>query len=168
MDKNITVPESMVSMLFGDANALHEMLAKLISMCEMESELKKHHKAYLHIRDEADELCKAYSCTMKTMQKRWLTAMIEHFGTDALPDRTEACKKQAEDSGVWMSTDSFENVLDDTLCLTECIDVLSDNLEGLVSILSLPQDLAAQYVNICNSTRAVADDVMNRWMELET
>ena len=32
MDKNITVPESMVSMLFGDANALHEMLAKLISM----------------------------------------------------------------------------------------------------------------------------------------
>ena len=67
-----------------------------------------------------------------------------------------------------MSTDSFENVLDDTLCLTECIDVLSDNLEGLVSVLSLPQDLVAQYVNICNSTRAVADDVMNRWMELET
>lgn len=168
MVKNITVPESMVSMLFGDVNALHEMLAKLISMCEMESELKKHHKAYLHIRDEADELCRAYSCTMKTMQKRWLTAMMEHFGTDVLPDRTGDCKKQTEDSGVWMSTDNFENILDNTLCLMECIDVLSDNLEGLVSILSMPQDLAAQYVNICNSTRAVADDVMNRWMEFET
>ena len=67
-----------------------------------------------------------------------------------------------------MSTDNFENILDNTLCLMECIDVLSDNLEGLVSILSMPQDLAAQYVNICNSTRAVADDVMNRWMEFET
>ena len=57
MDKNVTVPESMITMLFGDVTALHGMLARMISMYALESELKKHHKAYLHVRDEADELC---------------------------------------------------------------------------------------------------------------
>ena len=61
MDKNVTVPESMITMLFGDVTALHGMLARMISMYALESELKKHHKAYLHVRDEADDLCQIYS-----------------------------------------------------------------------------------------------------------
>ena len=32
MDKNVTVPESMITMLFGDVTALHGMLARMISM----------------------------------------------------------------------------------------------------------------------------------------
>ncbi len=162
MDKNVTVPESMISMLFGDINDLHGMLAKIISMYELESELKKHHKAYLHVRDEADELCLVYSSAMKTMHNRWFKAMVDHFGADSMKSGNAVEEK----SGVIMNTDSFENILDDTLCLTECIDVLSGNLEGLVGALSLPEDLVSQYVNICNSTRAIADDVLNRWVEM--
>lgn len=161
MDRNVTVPESMISMLFSDINTLHGMLAKLISMYELESELKKHHKAYLHVRDEADELCVVYGCTMKAMHNRWFKTMVEQFGTEAFQP-----VKEKEASGVIMNTESFENILDDTLCLTECIDVLSDNLEGLVEAVSLPEDLVSQYMNICNSTRAVADDVLNRFSEM--
>lgn len=163
MDKNVTVPESMICMLFSDINTLHGMLHKIISMYELESELKKHHKAYLHVRDEADELCVVYGCAMKAMHNRWFKAMVEHFGTDAF----QPVEAKEETSGVIMNMDSFENILDDILCLTECIDVLSDNLEGLVGALSLPEDLAVQYMNICNSTRAVADDVLSRFSEME-
>ena len=162
MDKNVSVPESMVSMLFGDINALHGMLTKMISMYQLESELKKHHKAYLHVRDEADEMCKVYSCALQAMQKRWFASMVEQFGTEAFK-KTE---NQEAENGVMMSVDSFNNILDDTLCLTECVDALADNLEGLVGVLTLPDDLVAQYMNICNSTRAVADDVLERWIEM--
>lgn len=162
MDKNVSVPESMVSMLFGDINTLHGMLSKMISMYQLESELKKHHKAYLHVRDEADEMCKVYSCALQAMQKRWLSAMVEQFGTDAFKKTNDP----VAENGVMMSVESFNNILDDTLCLTECVDVLSGNLEELVGALSLPDDLVAQYMNICNSTRAVADDVLDRWIEM--
>lgn len=162
MDKNVSVLESMVSMLFGDINVLHGMLTKMISMYQLESELKKHHKAYLHVRDEADEMCRVYSCALQAMQKRWFSAMVEQFGTDAFK-QTETAPAE---NGVMMSAESFNNILDDTLCLTECIDTLADNLEGLVGALTLPDDLVAQYINICNSTRAVADDVMERWIEM--
>lgn len=162
MDKNVSVPESMVSMLFGDINALHGMLTKMISMYQLESELKKHHKAYLHVRDEADEMCRVYSCALEAMQKRWFSSMVEQFGTDALKKTDDPVAQK----GVMMSVDSFNNIMDDTLCLTECVDVLADNLEGLVGAISLPEDLVSQYINICNSTRAVADDVLGRWMEM--
>lgn len=162
MDKNVSVPESMVSMLFGDINALHGMLTKMISMYQLESELKKHHKAYLHVRDEADEMCRVYSCALEAMQKRWFSSMVEQFGTDAFKKTDDPVAEK----GVMMSVDSFNNILDDTLCLTECVDVLADNLEGLVGAISLSEDLVSQYINICNSTRAVADDVLGRWMEM--
>lgn len=162
MDKNVSVPENMASMLFEDINALYGMLAKLISMYELESELKKHHKAYLHVRDEADDMCRIYSCALQAMQKRWFSTMAGHFGADAFKQTDDATKE----SGVVMSVESFENILDDTLCLTECVDVLSDNLENLVRVLSLPEDVVSQYINICNSTREVADDVLDRWMEM--
>ena len=162
MDKNVTLPESMISMLFGDVTALHGMLARMISMYALESELKKHHKAYLHVRDEADELCQVYSCALSAMKKRWDTVLLQEFSKDAFKNELE---KKVQ-SGVLMSNESFENIMDDTLCLTECIDVLSDNLESLVKAVELPETIKSQYVNITNSARAVADDVLERWMNM--
>ena len=162
MDKNVTVPESMISMLFGDVTALYGMLARMISMYALESELKKHHKAYLHVRDEADELCQVYSCVLSAMKKRWNNVLLQEIGKDAFKNEPE---KKAQ-SGVLMSNESFENIMDDTLCLTECIDVLSDNLESLVKAVALPETIKSQYVNITNSARAVADDVLERWMNM--
>lgn len=162
MDKNVTVPESMISMLFGDVTALHGMLARMISMYALESELKKHHKAYLHVRDEADELCQIYSCALSAMKKRWDAVLLQEFGRNALKNAPE----KKEQSGVLMSNESFENIMDDTLCLTECIDVLSDNLESIVKAVALPETVKSQYINITNSARAVADDVLERWMNM--
>ncbi len=87
MDKQqhkVLVPESMITMLFEDISTLHEMLGKLISMYQQESDLKKHHKAYLHIRDQADELCEVYSACMSAMQKRWFNEMVQTMGNNVL------------------------------------------------------------------------------------
>ena len=96
------------------------------------------------------------------MKKRWDTVLLQEFSKDAFKNELE---KKVQ-SGVLMSNESFENIMDDTLCLTECIDVLSDNLESLVKAVALPETIKSQYVNITNSARAVADDVLERWMNM--
>ena len=96
------------------------------------------------------------------MKKRWDAVLLQEFGRNALKNAPE----KKEQSGVLMSNESFENIMDDTLCLTECIDVLSDNLESIVKAVALPETVKSQYINITNSARAVADDVLERWMNM--
>lgn len=54
----IKIPAACVTQMYFDVQRLLEMHGELIRMYETESSLKKHHKAYLHIRDEADEMCR--------------------------------------------------------------------------------------------------------------
>ena len=53
----ILVPKSvMVKILLGTVR-LARMHLRLIDLHEEESRLKKHHKAYLHVREYADQIC---------------------------------------------------------------------------------------------------------------
>lgn len=77
MDKNtnknemVSIPAGELSQLIYDMNHLALMHKKLIGLYEEESRLKKHHKAYLHIRDYADKVCAADKKTVATIQNRY-------------------------------------------------------------------------------------------------
>ena len=54
----ITIPVEAFEHMFVIMGALSQMHLRLINLYEIESDLKKRHKAYLHIREQAEEICK--------------------------------------------------------------------------------------------------------------
>lgn len=56
--ETIEMPKTLVAQMFMDVHALAQMHENLIEMYEIESQLKKQHKAYLHVRDKAEKMCK--------------------------------------------------------------------------------------------------------------
>lgn len=77
MDKNtntkemVTIPADELAQLIYDMNHLALMHKNLIRLYEEESRLKKHHKAYLHIRDYADKVCADDKKTVAAIQNRY-------------------------------------------------------------------------------------------------
>lgn len=56
--ETIEMPKALVAQMFMDVHALAQMHENLIEMYEIESQLKKQHKAYLHVRDKVEKMCK--------------------------------------------------------------------------------------------------------------
>lgn len=56
--ETIEMPKALVVQMFMDMHALAQMHENLIEMYEIESQLKKQHKAYLHVRERAEKMCK--------------------------------------------------------------------------------------------------------------
>ena len=77
MDKNtnnkemVSISADELSQLIYDMNHLALMHKNLIRLYEEESRLKKHHKAYLHIRDYADKVCADDKKTVAAIQNRY-------------------------------------------------------------------------------------------------
>ena len=168
MQDKITLPESMVFMMVNDMNTIYGMLSNLTAMYALEKELKENRKAYLHVREEIEELCKIYDSIAEGMQSRMLISLFDCIRRDQKESKED--NKQVSpygEEGVIMSKESFDNMIDDTICLTECVDILSENLERLVDAVSIPDDISSQYRVLCSNTRDIADDVTTRWSEME-
>ncbi len=56
--ETIEMPKALVVQMFMDVHALAQMHENLIEMYEIESQLKKQHKAYLPVRERAEKMCK--------------------------------------------------------------------------------------------------------------
>lgn len=67
----VQISESMLMQMYADIHELVHMHGKLISLYEEEAELKKRHRAYLHVRDHADDVCR--------VDKRRIEEICEHY-----------------------------------------------------------------------------------------
>lgn len=84
----VQVPEVMLAQMYSDIHELVKMHRKLIALYEEESQLKKSHKAYLHVRDHADEVCR--------MDKKRVAEIREHYS-----ERPGKEEKQDMSDGIW-------------------------------------------------------------------
>ena len=73
----VQVPEAMVAQMYADIHELVNMHRELISLYEEESDLKKRHRAYLHVRDHAEDLCKADKLRVAEIYKHYANAHKE-------------------------------------------------------------------------------------------
>jgi hypothetical protein len=53
----VEMPAAVATQVFVDVHRLAEMHRSLIQMYALESALKKQHKAYLHVREQAEAMC---------------------------------------------------------------------------------------------------------------
>lgn len=93
----ISIPAVALMQLCADVQCLADMHQKLIHMYETESNLKKHHKAYLHVREEADAMCSRDKILMKDI--------LDHY---EFPD---LCPKQEKDVVVADVVEFFQELL---------------------------------------------------------
>jgi hypothetical protein len=69
--ETVEMPKALVAQMFMDVHALAQMHENLIEMYEVESQLKKQHKAYLHVRERAEKMCKS--------DKADLNEILDHY-----------------------------------------------------------------------------------------
>ena len=151
--KTVEIPEAELSMLRFSVATLAEMHLNLIGLYEKESHLKKHHKAYLHVRDHADQVC--------ADDKKKVHQLLEQLivdGPDAKEDTErgfdpdwcagcdnyEECSREAEsdeeldvfslpEGMVVMDTGTLGVMQDDMLALTETVDHLVSVYRGMIA-----------------------------------
>lgn len=174
--------------MFVIMGALSQMHLRLINLYEIESDLKKRHKAYLHIREQAEEICKE--------DRKTVFAMIESLNPKNFPkvessmsavsqpknafesescvgcDPVDACaahddKQDAEstdNAAVLMSPDTLGQMQEDMINLCNLIDRFMDLFACLLSGRPVSEeDLSAAMHEAVDLT----DEVIERWDEAD-
>lgn len=178
----LNIPQAAFLQILCDVQMLAKMHRNLIAMYEMESRLKKQHKAYLHVRDEADEMCR--------IDKRVVDVILDHYTDPENDMRCAVCfskhlqkepQKQKETEQkqktvkpetkkwdvfnlphdmVMMSVGTLGTMQDDMLALTVAVDQLVDAFRSMVQGGGYSSQ---QMEKLIRSASELARDVFQRW-----
>lgn len=188
----IEIPAVVYTQLFYDVQILAQMHQNLICMYETESELKKQHKAYLHVREEADEMCRfdkravhmildhyrnpekylnqviCFYNTLQERQKMRNDKPIENPGKSEGDCGKESEKKEMDvfnlpHDMVMMSIGTLGVMQDDMLALTTAVDTL---VEAFGKIEEGDGNHTEMH-RLAVSAAELARDVFNRWDDAE-
>ena len=140
--KTIEIPEAELNLMRTVINNLIFMHLDLIGFYETESDLKRHHRAYLHVRDEAQNKIKEDIQDIKDI-------------LDALNGMEDTNEEQTT---VILTKNTFDNLKQDIITLTDTIDTLI-NLQKAKTI-KLEQKTTEK---ILTQAKEVADTIFNKW-----
>ena len=104
-----------------------DMSAGLIALIREETELKKHHRAYLHVREDIDEKVKE---ARQIMTKVSVDMIGFYFKVD-VPESSNSDENipfadAADDEAVSIPKDKYELMIDDLLTMSEIIQCVAD------------------------------------------
>lgn len=165
-----------------------QMSIDLIELIRRESELKKHHRAYLHVQDELDRTAnKSLARIDEILEER-----EDHDADDSCGDcpccgcencetcpvspcSEEADAEESVDEGVVaMSKADFDQMVEDVLTLAELVDMVChfrcEDLKLLDKYAKLLPDLASYEhgrIGIYKDASFEAEAVMDRWDNAE-
>lgn len=174
----IEIPAVALTQLFYDVQILAKMHQDLIRMYEKESMLKKQHKAYLHVRDQADEMCRFDKQTVDVIldhyvnPKKYMDQAICFHNTlrERSGERNDNRTKEKMDvfdlphGMVMMSTGTLGVMQDDMLALTVAVDQLADAFRSMEKGGGYNRNEMNQLIG---SASDLARDVFNRWDDAE-
>lgn len=184
-DKNVMdrlSGDTVVEMPFGKLNegitsylALIDATVSLIALIREEDALKKHHRAYLHVREELS------SCADKTAEQieDILTGLTEQehilrVKTDSVPfaEAEEAEDEDDEEKTVTIPKEKYESMVDDLLTMAELIAMVSDLRTKDLSFIKEMAKFMPSYaayedsrVSLYREAAKEAEAIMDRWEE---
>lgn len=176
------VPDAVLKQIFADMDSLGMMLRELIGLYEKESKLKKHHRAYLHVREYADQACVRYKKTIYDIAGRWTDNRFtcEDMGCESptddpyvkkpMEEAPEEIEKEEVDFSklpkgmVLMTSDSLGVMHDDVICLTEGLDTMVALIKAIMAGCPIAK---ADMESVLNMTSAMSEEIFNRWEEAE-
>lgn len=174
------VPEFVVKQIFSDMEHMGKMLQELIDLHQEETKLKKHHKAYLHVREYTDVVCREHEKKLENIQDRWKEKKFccgdmgcECSESDSELEADVIVENEVEET---MASDDFtENMVmmsgktlalmqEDLFVLAETIDVLILAMKAVMSGRVAPDAKVAQMLAIMET---MTDFITSRWEEAE-
>jgi hypothetical protein len=166
LNKNITcmveIPETVLAGLFGSVNELANMHYELIQLYEVESQLKKQHKAYLHVRDHAEAVCAADKQKVLSIMEKLVDLMEDHDKSEkkSAPENKKLDVFNLPEGMVVMSTDTLGIMQDDMLLLAEEVDHMVGVFRSLLSGRTIDGKSMDQMLRVASNT---VEDVFTRW-----
>ena len=148
-----------------------DMNAGLIALIREEAELKKHHRAYLHVREELE------ACTDWT-SSRMLDILDEARDcvvglSKDVRETFRSREREAEDEDtVTIPKEDYETMIDDLLVMSELIQMVSDmrtrDVESIREMGKLVPAFAAFEKNRLSLYRGAAkeaEEIFDRWVD---
>ena len=177
----VEVPEKALNRLLEITDGLVRMHLELIRLYEQESYLKKHHKAYLHVRDHAEAVCESDKNTISEMLASLHPDKLfaeEENGDDVMevfdPEKCRDCpsyddcdeyvnRKRVHPGSVavvMMTTETLGQMQDDMIALTGQIDQLTGIFRNMVAGGAIsPEALET----VLTGASKLSDEVFDRW-----
>ncbi len=139
--KTIEIPEAELNLMKTVINNLIFMHIRLISFYQTESDLKRHHRAYLHVRDEAEDIIEEDIKEIKEIL-----------------DTLNGMEEPTEDQTVILTKNTFDQLKQDLITLTDTIDNLI-NLQKAKTIVIPPKTIQ----KILKQAKEESDTIFRRW-----
>ena len=127
-NKMITIPYADAIEYGENTSALFKALWELTDLIRLESDLKKHHRAYLHVREDIDEKVKE---ARQIMTKVSVDMIGFYFKVDvpesSNSDENTPFADAADDADtVTIAKEDYETMIDDLLTMSEIIQCVAD------------------------------------------
>ena len=168
--------DAAIEMTFRDLKAgmdrFFEMMnatTRLTNLIRTESELKKHHRAYLHIREEINGLVE----TISDMISETITELNnkEHIYRVRNAYSESDAPKQNCDS-ITIPTEKYDVMVDDLLTMAEMIDLLTELrtqdirfMEEMSKCIPAFAECQKERMDLFREAAAEAEDIYDRWAD---
>lgn len=186
MNENFEITVDKMTEIFGDTPvemsfrelkegmdsffSLMGLTVELVNLIRKEDELKKHHRAYLHVREEiakcADEATKAIGAMLDSIQEK--DHLYRVSGTPSAFAMDE--EDEDEDDFVTISKEKYDSMIDDLLTMAELIDMVSDMRTKDVRVIRelgkfIPAYAAYERdrLSLYREAAKEAEEIINRW-----
>lgn len=149
------------------------MSADLIALIQEESELKKHHRAYLHVHEELEDCADQMAERMQEIFDETTDCVI---GLMKDVHETFRVRKQeaAEDAAdtVTIAKEDYETMIDDLLTMSEIIQMVTDVRTKDASFIQKFAEFMPAYaeyeknrLSLYRDAAKEAEDIFDRWAD---
>ena len=148
-----------------------DMSADLIALIREETELKKHHRAYLHVHEELEDCADEMAARMQEIFDETTDCVI---GLMKDVHETFRVRKQeaADDEAVSIPKDKYELMIDDLLTMSEIIQCVADmRTQDMRAIREFGKFVPAfaafekNRLNLYREAAKEAEEIFDRWAD---
>ena len=172
-NKMITIPYADAIEYGENTSALFKALWELTDLIRLESDLKKHHRAYLHVREDIDEKVKEARQIMTKVSVDMIGFYLKHDVPECSNSNEDTPFADAmDDETVTIPKDEYELMIDDLLTMSEIIQCVADmRTQDVKAIRELGKFVPAfaafekNRLSLYREAAEEAEEIFDRWAD---
>ena len=187
MNKMIAIPAKDAIEYGEHTNAMFSLLSELRELLMTETRLKKHHRPYLHLREQIDEKVKEIAPVLTKVAVDMLALRCSAVSVEDDVDCEEDCRMckdspcydgdsedlEDEEDTVTLPKEQYDLMVEDLLTMAELIDMVSDmrtrDVTGIRELAKYIPGFASfekERLSLYRAAAKEAEEIMDRWEDV--